>query len=485
LHRPAPCDRLLASGDGLSPLSLFPGGKRLGQPLKRGQPSLNLPGRMEMTQEGTAAKPYTCEYCGEGFDTSVKKAQHIRADHREETEAKKRADELAARLGGLPPEELSEKTREFAEALDAAAPGMQPKKIRQMLKAYDEQVKDLSTDPKALEDFLDDYGLTRRQQRQILRQMMGGRRETAGVATSGPGMGFHTVQTPWGPMAMLVVNRGEGDRVAPIPWTQPTPTESPEQARREARFEARMDRMEERLKGLLETGGKRAAGPQEPPMRRGQRPIFDSDGNLILDKEGNPVYEQYEEPWEAGGRDPLTELLLRRELARKEPREIDEEALALKLREKIKPEGTSDSQVVSKLDALSKTVEGMKAASEIERAVEAATRPLRQQLETQSALLGERTTYKGLSDSQAQLRFQKELVDTVVATVGDVIQGFREDMRPVILRQAVEGLRKEGVGEEMINRFLGAVREKVPTGAIPEKAKEEALKRVQQWARQS
>jgi len=435
------------------------------------------------------SKIYTCKHCGQEFDNSIKLARHIQAEHRGELQAEKEAEKLAGRLGGLTPDELSEKTLEFAEALEAAAPDLNAKTRKQMLLAYDDDSDTLSRDARACEDFLDDYGLRRKQQRQIIRQLFGSRRpEQAGLEA----LGLKTAQTPFG--TMLILDRDARSQ-APLFFGGGGGGESPETARAQAKLEARMERLEEALTGIAEAMKNRE--PPAPPMRRGRRVVFDKDGNIATDSQGNIIYEPYEEPWEPGARDTTTEtllpLLVNRAFAeRKEPKEIDEEALALKIKERIAPKGEGDAKSVaaevkdslrSELSEVRKEIESMKTEHQTQQAIEAATRPLQAQLDAMTAQLAERGGYKGLSDSQAQLRFQKELVDTVVSAVGDQLTGVKEELRPFVLQQAVQSLRNQGLGDEVIRQFLSAVRERVPAGTIPETAKEEALRRIKEWSK--
>lgn len=441
-------------------------------------------------------KKYNCEHCGEDFHSGIELYNHIKKAHPEAHAEKKETKEKEVRLAGVPEEELSQKTLALAEAIEAAAPDLNPKTKKQMLLAYDDDESALGKNPDALAQFLDDYGLRRRQQRQIVRQLFGTQQQP--TLTGFPGMNFQTMPTPWGPMPAIIINK-EGSGPQPFPWPLPQERgESAEQVRQQTKLEDRLDRLEQVLSNLIESKS------QPPPVtKRSRRVVFDKEGNITTDANGNIVYDEYEEPWEPGAResvlDNILPLLIKQMLGDR-PRPIDEEALALKIKDRLSSDlpGKSSistdtikeairseiSDIKHDVDEIRKEQTRRERDEEIDRAIQRVREQDNQIISSLQAQVNERAGIHGLSDTQAAMKYQKDLVDIMVTTVSEQVNSVREDLRPLILQQAVQSLKMQGIPDDTIAQFLGSVRQRIPAVAtVAEGAKQAALEKIKAWSK--
>ena len=85
------------------------------------------------------------------------------------------------RIGGLEWTTLSERAKEFVRSLEGAEvlQGMTKARRRQLIRQYDDEAGYLTKNAQELENFLDDYGLTRSQMRQVVRRLISRNRSGA------------------------------------------------------------------------------------------------------------------------------------------------------------------------------------------------------------------------------------------------------------------------------------------------------------------
>jgi hypothetical protein len=377
---------------------------------------------------------------------------------------------------------------EFKAAIDDLLERSTPRFREHLAILFQRQSENLIKNRESFENFLLRNGLTPVQSNGIIERIMA----PSGQRPLGQDI-VQTFQMPGGGFFHILQPQGQ-------PQGQPIILQSPgggqPQGAEQSRLESRLERLEQAITSMVNSGGR------EPPMRRGRRVVLDRDGNVVTDAEGNIIYEQYEEPWEPGAKDTLTETLLPllvRQALDGQRKEINEETLALKIKDRLAPQESQGgitvdairnaihaevSEVKRDLDAMKEDQAKRDRQEEVDRAVARATAEHREIIAGLSTQLGERGGYQGLSDTQAAMRYQKDLVDGMVDAVGKQVSMVREDIRPLILQQAVQSMKTQGLSDETIGQFLSSVRQHIPaTGAIPERSKEEAVERVKKWAK--
>ncbi|GAJ18648.1 unnamed protein product, partial [marine sediment metagenome] len=180
---------------------------------------------------------------------------------------------------------------EFKVAVDDLLETSKPRFKEHLTILFERQSDKLVKNRDAFESFLLRNGLTPVQTNGVMERIM--------VATSQQplGQGIQTVQVPGlGYVHILQPGQSQGPQGQPI--ILQAPGGAPGQSAEQARLESHIEKLEEKISALAGGGG------GQPPMRRGNRVVFDKEGNVLTDHEGNIVSETLSIP----GSRCLTEL---------------------------------------------------------------------------------------------------------------------------------------------------------------------------------
>lgn len=256
---------------------------------------------------------YNCAHCDFSTDRLPDVSAHYRNEHpdkrgrwsktRTDTGTGGKSDKQApVQPGRVSEAELSPAAQEFAEALDAAV-NMNPRQRMSLIRAFDRDTRRYSSDPEDLTKLLDDYGVSYRMSRQIVRDMGLTGSERHGMSSGGgqqvPGLG--TVYTTPQGQVFVVPGGNQPPHPQPSGSGQPIfvdygrdrgergePQTPPE-------VEKRLEHMEQKFDQLVEslTSQRRQ---EEVQQRRIMEPILNEDGGQMVDGQGEPMFRIRYEP---------------------------------------------------------------------------------------------------------------------------------------------------------------------------------------------
>ena len=448
-------------------------------------------------------KGYRCQYCNEAFEKPIELARHVGQYHKKAAKKSPEKEEGVApgavpgaaptRIPAQPSAlDLSEKALEFAEHLEATAPGLAPKLRRQILMAYDDD-PNLSKDRHALENFLDDFGFRRRQISQVTRALFG---SSSGYQQQGQVIGY--AQTPQGVQPITIMappgyGPGYGGERGVDRDNRPIflGGERHDDRALEQRFEHMEQNIERRFEKMMEamSRGREAQGPS---IRRISRPMLDEKGKMILSEHGEPIAEIVEEPYEHSllDRDTgLTTTLLNALINQPKlapPPPVDTESIMLRARESLRED--SERQAREHRDEMARLREGM---TSLQHKLELDTtkrETIDEVMSVVSPQLKELQESKGISDTQMRMKHQKEIVSDMGETAREFFTGLREDIRMSQSQGIISQLAmlEQQMGYEAgalvlpyMQRIGGTSKE---SPSIPEYRKRSAVDALKRWA---
>lgn len=351
--------------------------------------------------------------------------------------------------GGIPWDNLSEKGKLLAEALDAAVdPAFRSQTRRQMLQAFEDQSTELLQNPAELETFLDDYGLTLHQIRQIKRRLLPRREYQQSMAGGGQQTMVFDPRT--GQMVPVIVISPGGGVAPPAPGNPVIVSpdfgqrgnQEPPLTRKDV-----LEILEEWEERRSRKGRSEEPPPFNPNVRRFQEPIIDQRGNQVMRWVEEPI-------------NPLQEAVgFLAQLGLVGQKDGQPNGVTIEdVREAVKNAAPRQEGLSPDVVALRETVVQLQAKLEAreqqEQAVQAATDRVLASLEPDIRRLREYEARQGITDYQADLAHQEKLTGRVMQTLDYFREGLREDLQPMFKAFAAAQLRSQGLGEQAITDIL-------------------------------
>ena len=407
---------------------------------------------------------YMCRYCPAGpWPSTSGRRRHETREHGDKKERETQTLDLNKKTGGLEFSSLSEKAKEFVEALDAAVDSsFKAASRKQLIQAYQEEADVLSKEGTELENFLDDYGLNLHQIRQIRRRIIG---RAGGTRAIGGNGSSHTVaynpvtgqsvpiivlnqgsqqrerdQTP------LIISTGNGDRPALTAPQGVTPEDVVEII--ESYFDKFFKKQEEERRTAAAAEVQASAH-----TRRYQEPVLTADGHPVLSPNGEPIMRWVIEPI-----DPLSNALKflstngilggRTETAKTL---TAEEVRAIIREESPKPVDPAMQELKEGFKDLKTAVE---TKEKIETSVKVATEHLMEGLKPQLEELRDLRSRGPLSDAQAEIAYHERLSGGMITSMDKFRDGIREDLQPIFIQTAAANLKHLGLSEQTIGDIL-------------------------------
>lgn len=435
----------------------------------------------EMVDEGLEEEPqakapatskFPCSHCDQGFPNALVRYQHTKKEHPDELAAadaekvdESRVKELTRMAGGLSPENLTESARAFIEAVDAAAPEMTAARRKTMLKAYDQELPEHDRD---MEDFLHDYSMSPGQIRIITRTMFPRRnRDRPDNGWGGGGQSVMAMDPTTGRQMPIIIMGGNDNQQQPAgPIILQAPAaEAPRESMTKEDVATEVQRV---ISG--EIAKLTAAQPKEtaPVMRKYQEPALNTDGEMILDGNGNVAMRWVEEPAsDTPSLEKMFELMSRFGGFGQPAKVIDAEEIASKVTASLPaPAPVTDPKVAELTDKMTELSHKLEMKDEVEKAVESATAMVLANVKPQIDELNDLRGRQGLNDHQADLAHEEKLATTVMQTIAQNLTSIREDLRPLVMTQAASGLRSQGFGPQAIADMIQG--HKAPEPAAPQ-----------------
>ncbi|MFH1486715.1 MAG: hypothetical protein ABIH46_11645 [Chloroflexota bacterium] len=410
-----------------------------------------------------------CDYCDFTYEnTKSGRARymiHVKRDHPDQTKAAR-----AARAANEQIEEMNPLTQRFYEAISRVV--NKPSLITGMVKLFQRYSSQLGANRVKFRDWAKRYGLTGDQVALIEDEMFGpeGLEESAAPGQPGqPGQTIAYVPQPGGGYQPIIINPYQQPQVPQAPGQPPTvimppgygaPPQGDSETREAMRgLTDKVDRLVETLTATLS----RPPEPQPIPMRR--VPMLDDEGNLLKDASGHPLYQEI--PYDPA----MSQIEIFRtaiDLTRPKgepPKQIDEETLLIKIKDAVRQDQPKEPGISAELQRMFDDLKAdsqqlgakfsqLERESEVEKAVKEAVAPLVTQLQ-------EVQRSSTMSDSQFTLTHRERMAGIWQGFLGQLVGGVREDMRPMIVQNAVSAMQQLGVPNEIIQGAVSSFN--VPT----------------------
>ncbi len=389
---------------------------------------------------------HMCRYCPAGpFKTTATRRRHETRTHPDEASVATQTRRIEKATGGIPESSLTERAKEFAEAVEAAAPDLKSNSKKQLIQAFENESELLVRNERELEDFLDDYGLTIHQIRQIRRRIIG--RKGALDANTGGNQQVMAINPTTGQQVPVIVLGGQGSPSPgqPIIIAQPERPDTPPGLTR-ADVKEMMEDMVDKI----------TASTQQPPavspnIRVYQEPIINQEsGKPQLDDKGQIMIRYVQEPIDpmASTMKMMKEMGLFDKETGPVPATIDQ--IIAGVRETIKddrPAGPSPeiTELTRKFDSFMADSERDAAVSD---AVEKTVGRLMNEYRPSLDKLRELETQSGLNDFQAELMNSRETSREMMKGLEGFRDGVRDDLKPLVHQFAAGNLRNMGFSEQ-------------------------------------
>ncbi len=421
----------------------------------------------EALPSGPAKSKFPCLYCGEGQKNALTRYHHQRKEHPEQAEAAElekesqtKAKELIKMTGGIPPETLTEISKVFVEALDAAAPDMTPARRRQCIKAYDLAYPQNARD---FENFLGDWSFSPAQIRIMISSMFPkGYGEQAGQGWgNGQGMVMAMDPNTGRQMPIIVLGNQGGGAAAPGPMIIQAPAaEVPKETLTKEQVAAEVERVLERH-ALKQA----AAQPEQPAvqMRRHQEPLIGPDGLMVLDGNDNVAMRWIEEPVsDSDSLDRTLEMLSKFGVIGNRPPVLDASEIAAEVRNYLPQQAAALSPEMAELkkgnddlkDQMTSLTHKMEMKEEVTKAAEGAVSLVMGAVQPQLDELKGLRSREDMTDHQADLHHEERLTSSLVTAFGQHLGSMRSDLRPLVISQAAAALKTQGLSPQAIVDML-------------------------------
>ena len=396
-------------------------------------------------------KKIICRWCPAGpFENGQRRQRHERREHPDQY--KENASMLRQRIqsGGATDlvGSMSEKGIKFTEALDAVAPGMRSNQKKQIILAFEQDASALGSDPKELEDFLDDCGLTIHQIRLVIRSLIprSQRNPSNQVLAYDPRTGTQI------PIILPGATNSSRESGAPMIITG-----SSQGITKDDVIDI-VDRM------LIKQEQRQSNNSPHPvsSIRRVQQPAMGADGQPLVDTRGQVVMSWIEEPI-----DPATTLIttLMEMGMITSPKSMSE---IIKSFDSTKTEGEKTSPG---LESLQKEFTEFRHVLEKDQAAQAAADGAVKALMPQIEELRAQASQVGLSDHQADLNHQTQLLREVNNIMDGFRSGLRADLQPVFAQLTANQLKTMGLSDSAIAEVITTMNSPSPTVTKPQDSK--------------
>lgn len=416
---------------------------------------------------GPAKSKFPCRYCGVGHANALTRFHHEKNAHPEQVDAsaadreeKARQKELAKMTGGISPDTLTELSKAFVEALDAAAPDMTPARRRQCIRAYDVNYPQSARD---LENFLGDWSFSPPQIRIMVSSLFPARNRDSSEQGWGNGHGMVYAMDPstGRQMPIIVLGQQGGGAAAPGPmFIQAPAAESPKETLTRQDVAAEIERVLER-----HTAKQVAAQPEQSAvrMRRHQEPLIGPDGLMVLDGNNNVAMRWVEEP--VSNTDTLEktlETLGRFGVIGNQAQVVDASAIAAEVKSQLPLQAAVPSLEVAELkrgndelkEKMTNLAHQMEMKEEVAKAAENASSMVIGAMQPQLDELRNLRNREGMTDHQADLYHEEKLTSSLVSAFGQHLGSIRSDLRPLVISQAAAALKQQGLGPQAIVDML-------------------------------
>ena len=422
-----------------------------------------------------AKSKFPCRYCDEFYVNALVRFQHEKKEHGDEVAAKNvdkedesRVKEITRMAGGIKPETLTEMTRAFIEAVDAAAPEMTAARRKQFVKAYDADYPETVRD---LEEFLHDWSMSMPQIRLITRSLFPRRnREEQNTGWGSGQQSMMAMDPTTGRTIPIIVVNGNGGQQSPQgPLIFQAPAaEAPRESltKADVAVEVRTVVSEEFAK-LTASMTKEPS----PSIRRRQEPITNDAGEMILDGNGNVAMRWVEEPVnESLSLEKMLDLLTKFGLFGSQPKVLTPEEIAVAVTKSLPaPIPVADPQVADLKDQMTTLSHRLEMRDEVSRAVETSTAQVMDSMQPQLDELKNLRNSQGQTDHQASLAHEERLTQTVVTTLASQLGNIRDDLRPLVITQAASQLRQQGFSPQAIVDMVQTHTSQEATASSPDK----------------
>ena len=372
-------------------------------------------------------------------------------------------------VAGVRMDTVSELTRQFAEALESAAPEMSPGKKRQLILAFDAQSIGMAHHRAKLEHFLNASGLLASQAEFIKLVMLGvdepqwpsiGRQW--GAPDGGPqAMTWDPQSGRMVPAPIFMMGGNNSPAASPNPFFFMPPGfgHSPGEGLTRRDLEDVVEKLAEKLKPPAPSQPAAAAN-----IRRYHRPLLGPDGQPMTDASGHYLMDTVEEPM-----DPLTSAIqllssfgvIGKQEAPVLTAEEISQAVVLGLEHLNPPSKETDPEllelkreVADSHKALQEYIHRSELKETEQKAAENAVNRTMTALQPMLDELKDLKTKTGLTDHQYELRHQESLHKGILGAFQQGIAGLRADLQPFAMQGMVAQMKSLNLDDNVIGDIL-------------------------------
>jgi len=372
-------------------------------------------------------------------------------------------------LGGLSP-----MAQRFYDSATQVVPSNKANLVKQMVDMFQRYAQTLAADRHRFRSWIMRYGLTP-DQVNLVEDEMFGIEDLLGTPSAQSGMTPQMVPTPGGgyqqvwyapPPGGLGGDRPINVNVPPSP-APPPQTDSLREEIREMRYEFG-SMLKDFAAQVVQAQQSPSSSSSAGPMRR--IPIMDDEGNILKDASGETVFQEIPVDQSSSMMDMFRMALdyAKPVIGPTPAPPVDEEKLMMKMREEIRDATPAPEPKVP--DAIQQSVDEMRATTvnlqqqlmglererDITSAVENAVAPL-------ATRLNELQTQSGLTDHQYELAHKERMAGGWRDMVAGVVDGVREDVKPMVVQSMASNLKNAGVPDEVIAGVLQNSASTTPT----------------------
>ncbi|MFH1486617.1 MAG: hypothetical protein ABIH46_11145 [Chloroflexota bacterium] len=425
--------------------------------------------------EQTTEEPQRrCPFCDFTYANTRKGraayATHVRRAHPEETRDAREQRAVEEQLAYLSP---------MAQRLHDTLRRVIPRSasVDTIVNVFNREAATLGQNRHRFRSWIQRYGLTQDQLSQVEDELFGVEGAEGTQWTGGPGgpqvMGY--VPAPGGGYQPIVFlsqpgyppqpQGGGGQPILVMSPQQPQPAPAPPQSDPEAREQLRsLNTRFDQLVDLLKQYSPEKQPQTTQPMRR--IPLLDDEGVILRDTNRQIIYQEV--PYDPTmGTIEMMKAIADITKTQTPPKEVDEEKLVLKLKEELRTERPRDEGRGISAE-LQKMLDDLKADSQqlgtkfaqLEREGEV-TKAVREAVAPLQADLKEIQGRSSMTDSQFTLSHRERMAGIWQGFLTNIVGGVREDMRPLIVQNAVAAMQQLGVPNEIIQGAVSSFN--VPT----------------------
>lgn len=416
-------------------------------------------------EEGQREQEKQCEHCAFTYANTrsgrARHMQHVKTQHHDQTVSGRQRKEQEEKLADLSPMAL--RLHEVAGRVVS-----KPTTVETMVNVFNRYSETLGGDRHRFRSWVQKYGLTPDQVNQIEDEMFG-LDDVPALGGTAAGPGGHTVgylQSPGGGYQPIIIlsppaaARETGSREPFIIQSPLNPPRDPETREEIREMGRRIDAVLEQVRKLTPAEARPEAAQ---PMRR--IPMLDDEGAMMRDVKGQLVFQEVPYDPTMGVIEMMKALaeITKAQAPQFPPaKEIDEEVLVLKIRDKLRDDlpkerddrVSADLQRIldehkASLQQVSAKLSQLERDSEIKVAVKEAVEPLFHQLE-------EARGRAGMSDNQFTLSHREKMAGIWQSFLGSLVGGVREDIRPMIIQNAVAAMKQLGIPDEIVQAAVSS-----------------------------